>query len=118
MAIKCPKCQTDNPDTQKFCGECATALFPSEDIEVTETVEAPKEELTTGSTFAGRYQIIDELGSGGMGTVYKAQDIKLGRFVALKFLPPHLSQTEEDRKRFIHEAKAASALDHPNICNI
>ena len=64
------------------------------------------------------YRIIEELGSGSMGTVYKARDTKLDRFVALKFLPPHLSQSDEEKKRFIHEAKAASALDHPNICSI
>ena len=53
-----------------------------------------------------------------MGTVYKAQDTRLDRFVALKFLPPHPSQAEEEKRRFIQEAKAASALDHPNICSI
>ncbi len=64
------------------------------------------------------YKILQKLGEGGMGTVYKAQDTKLDRFVALKFLAPHLSRAEDEKKRFIHEAKAASALDHPNICSI
>jgi hypothetical protein len=72
VAVKCQKCHSENPETLKFCGECGTQLPPSTIIppEVTETLQTPIRELISGSTFAGRYQIIEELGHGGIGTIY------------------------------------------------
>jgi len=120
VAIQCPKCHYDNPDDTFYCGKCATGLKPSEAVSFsrTETLKTSPKEPLKGKTIARKYKIIEKLGEGGMGVVFKAKDTKLDRLVALKFLPPDMTKDKEAKKRFIQEAQAAAALDHPNICTV
>jgi len=114
MSIKCSKCHADNPETQKFCGECGAQLASAAARSVTKTLKTP----APSKTIAGKYKILEKLGEGGMGVVYKVKDTRLDRTVALKFLSLELTQDKDAKKRFIQEAQAAAALNHPQICTI
>ena len=117
--MKCPKCQFDNPDTQRFCGECGTQIIPAKEIPAspTKTLETPKEEFTRGTTFAERYDFIEELGTGGMGSVYKVFDKKIKEEVALKILKPEITD-EKTIERFSNELKLARKIRHENVCQM
>ena len=118
--MECPKCHAKNAADSRFCSKCGVPLGPAgpEGASLTKTLETPVHVLIAGSLIAGKYKIIDEIGAGGMGVVYKAEDLKLKRCVALKFLTPHLMDSRELKERFLIEAQAAAALSHPNICVI
>ena len=116
--MKCPKFHTLNHDDSKFCKECAAPLTKIKDVSFTVTLKAPKVGFSKETVIADKYKILGEIGRGGMGVVYKAKDTRLDRTVALKFLSSELTRDEEAKQRFVQEAKAAAALDHPNICTV
>jgi serine/threonine protein kinase/Flp pilus assembly protein TadD len=120
VAVKCPKCHSENSETKQFCGDCGIPLPSSKKIrpEVTKTLNMPIKELTTGATFAGRYQIVEELGHGGMGRVYKVHDTKLGEKIALKLIRPEALLDRKTVERFSNELKLARKIRHKNICQM
>jgi serine/threonine protein kinase/tetratricopeptide (TPR) repeat protein len=119
VATQCPKCQYKNPDTQNFCGECGTNLTSSEHIpDVTRTIETSSDELTRGTVFADRYEIIEMLGIGGMGSVYRVEDTKIHEDVALKLIRPEIASSKKTIERFSNELKLARKIRHQNVCQM
>ncbi len=117
--MKCPTCHSENPSGSQFCSKCGTNLEVSEDAAVpTKTIEAPKEELTTGSIFAGRYQVIEEIGKGGMGKVYKVLDKEVNAKIALKLIKPEIAADKKVIERFRNELRVARDISHKNVCRM
>jgi len=118
--MKCPKCHFENPGDTRFCGNCGASLHPSEEPTVshTETFSTPIEELATGTTFAGRYQVIEELGRGGMGKVYKVFDKDIQEKIVLKLLKPEIAADKKTIERFRNELKFARKISHRNVCRM
>jgi len=118
MGVECPKCKIKNTSDSQFCKSCATPLPSSKEIPVTETLETPAEELTKGTTLASRYEIIEELGKGGMGRVYKVHDTEIKEKVALKLLKPEIAADEKIIERFRNELKIARKVSHKRVCRM
>ena len=118
--MECPKCHADNPSDSKFCKECGVLLSVPDGTHrsSTETLQAPRIELNTGVTFAQRYQIIEELGKGGMGKVYKAYDEEIKEKVALKLIKPEIAEDNTTVERFRNELKFARKIRHKNVCQM
>ncbi|MFC2157998.1 protein kinase [Acidobacteriota bacterium] len=129
----CPSCQHTNPADTNYCGKCAASLTPSPDgsgVGFTKTFQTPNDTRTgsrlpsspdlmpMGSTFSGRYQIIEELGRGGMGRVYKVLDTEIDEKIALKILLPGISEDSSTIDRFSNELKIARQITHKNVCRV
>ncbi len=140
----CVSCHADLPDTSRFCASCGTPL-PSDDMATAISTDVPpsprpstpprrvslsaassassapssgQARFVPGTVLAGRYRIIGLLGAGGMGEVYRADDLTLDQPIAIKFLPPSYSQNEDLLERFRNEVKIARKVSHPNVCRV
>lgn len=118
--MRCPKCQSENPADSLFCRKCGTQILSSKHapLSPTETFQTPIKGLAIGSTFAGRYHVLEDLGTGGMGRVYKVLDKKIMEKVALKVLKPEIAFNEKMIERFRNELKFARKISHRHVCRM
>jgi len=118
--MECPKCRAENPDESRFCHQCGAALTSSAGAKYspTRTLFTVLKELPIGSTFAQRYHVIEEIGIGGMGRVYKVMDTAINEKVALKLLNPEVASEIKTVDRFRNELKLARKISHRHVCRV
>ena len=116
--MRCPICHSQNSDTSRFCADCGAKLGPDAPPSFTRTLETPTGDLSRGAVFAGRYEVIEELGQGGMGNVYRAFDRKIHEEIAIKFLKPEIAADKRFVQRFGNELKIARRVSHHNVCRM
>ena len=119
----CPSCSSENPASAKFCASCGGSLTLDGPTVTSardswSSAHSSDGRFPPGTLLAGRYRIASRLGRGGMGEVYRADDMKLGQPVALKFLPPALQRDSSALARFHHEVRIARQVSHPNVCRV
>jgi serine/threonine protein kinase/Flp pilus assembly protein TadD len=120
LTTKCPQCLSDNPQSSRFCADCGTRLN-SDQIELedqTKTIKFSTEDFKRGNIFAERYEVIELLGKGGMGLVYRVEDKKTREEVALKILKAEIIEDKETVERFSNELKLARKIAHRNVCKM
>ena len=118
--MKCSRCLFENPADSRFCGSCGFDMSSSEKtpFSATRTLQVSLSGLAQGSLCAGRYEVIEELGHGGMGKVYKVLDKEIQEEVALKLLNPEIASDEKTIERFRNELKFARRITHRNVCRM
>jgi serine/threonine protein kinase/Tfp pilus assembly protein PilF len=118
--MTCPKCGFENTPGLTYCGRCGTRLSAAKDVPAppTLTVESPKPALAKGSVLAGRFEVVEEIGAGGMGTVYRVLDRKINEEMALKILKPEMAPSPTVIERFKNELKLARRISHKNVCRL
>jgi len=118
--IKCSACRHENPADTRFCGNCGKPLHSghTEEQILGETLVTPAKELTRGMTLTERYEVIEELGRGGMGKVYRVFDKKIDEEIALKLLKAEVAMDEKAVERFRNELKFARKISHRHVCRM
>ena len=118
--MKCSKCLFENPADSHFCASCGFDLSSSRKppLSATKTFQLSLKELAQGTLCAGRYEVIEELGRGGMGKVYKVLDKEVQEEVALKLLNAEIASDEKTIERFRNELKYARRITHRNVCRM